>query len=255
MEVTESQDFDGLLINGQKRSIEEFQKLLELRKMVGAKSSVRGLAVQSAIPIGAGLGSSGALCTALAKLHTDADPERVARAAWEGEKLFHGRPSGVDPFTIAAGCPIVYRASDQNWRPLALEKFRRAELCFVLKDTGLRHSTVQVIQAVSRVREQTPLIWEDLMDALATNAEGMVRAFEENPGVELGRLMNDSHFRLIQLGVSCDELDSTVEELRNAGALGAKLTGAGRGGFVLSLFRKDAAAELAQQPGCLVHAL
>lgn len=254
MEVTESQEFDGLVINGQKRSIEEFQKLLELRKMVGAKTSVRGLAVQSAIPIGAGLGSSGALCTALAKLHTDSDPERVARAAWEGEKLFHGRPSGVDPFTIAAGCPIVYRASDQNWRPLALEKFRKAELCFVLKDTGLRHSTVQVIQAVSRVREQTPLIWEDLMDALATNAENMVRAFEENPGVELGRLMNDSHFRLIQLGVSCDELDSTVEELRNAGALGAKLTGAGRGGFVLSLFRKEAAAELGKQAGCIVHA-
>lgn len=246
--VEESQEFDGLKINNEKHPMSEFRKILEIRKILGASSTVRGISIQSTIPIGGGLGSSAALCTALAKLHLKGLPmEDLARSALQGERLFHGKPSGVDPFTIAVGRPIVYRASDQSWRALNTERFTQAGLCFVLKDTGLRHRTDEVIRAVTTVRSETPLIWEDLMDTLAQNAELMVKAFEESPTQGLGRLMNDSHFRLLQLGVSCETMDTVVEELRSQGALGAKLTGAGRGGFVLGLFRREDAEKLPRE--------
>ena len=75
------------------------------------------------------------------------------------------------------------------------------------------------------------------------NAEAMLRCFEGQPR-KLGRIMNDSHFRLMQLGVSCESLDDIAEKLRKEGALGAKLTGAGKGGFVLALFDTSRAQEL-----------
>ena len=52
---------------------------------------------------------------------------------------------------------------------------------------------------------------------------------------ELGRLMNINHGLLSALGVSAASLDDMVWAARDAGALGAKLTGAGGGGCILAL--------------------
>lgn len=236
LSVSESQTFDGLRVNGEARSVSEFQKILEIRHLVGASTRVRGVAIESAIPLGAGLGSSAALCTALARQHHPSDdPAALAERALRAEKLFHGSPSGIDPYTIAFGRPLVYRAADRDWRALELAKFHDARLRFVLVDSELRHRTSEVIEAVTRVKQETPLAWEDLIDALASNAEAMVEALEQNPAKALGPIMNDSHSRLIQLGVSNERMDALVERLRHRGALGAKLTGSGRGGFVLAL--------------------
>jgi mevalonate kinase len=246
LEIEEHEDPPGLIVNGEQRPDEEFRKILELRRLLGARADVRGLSIRSTIPIGAGLGSSAALCAALARrlAGPDADTEGLARAALEGERLFHGRPSGIDPYTIAVGKPIVFRAANLSWKPLDTRLFQENGLRFVLRDSGLRHRTVDVIEAVARVRRETPLIWEDLMDALSSNVEAMVRAFESGQGRSLGTLMNDSHFRLLQLGVSNDRLDALVDDLRAQGALGAKLTGAGQGGCVLALFREEDARSL-----------
>lgn len=53
---------------------------------------------------------------------------------------------------------------------------------------------------------------------------------------ELGRLMNASHQSCAHdYGISCPELDRLVEVAREAGALGARLTGAGFGGATVNL--------------------
>lgn len=53
---------------------------------------------------------------------------------------------------------------------------------------------------------------------------------------EFGRLLNESHASLRDdLGVSCAELDRLVEAAQRAGARGARLTGAGFGGYVLAV--------------------
>jgi mevalonate kinase len=51
----------------------------------------------------------------------------------------------------------------------------------------------------------------------------------------LGELMNENHVLLQKLSVSSPELDQLVEAAREAGALGAKLSGGGRGGNMIAL--------------------
>ncbi len=234
--IEESESTEGLYVNGEKKSETYWTQIQELRKVLGIELPCKGLSIKTQIPFGGGLGSSAALCVALCRHHHGLEGVELAKAALKGEKFFHGRPSGVDPYAVAIGKPLVFTTRDQSFRELDLSEFSRQKLCFVLKDSKLRHRTSEVVENVARTKTETPLIWEDLMDALSTNAEQMIQAFERNPSKDLGRLMNDTHFRLIQLGVSNDTLDDCVTDLKNSGALGAKLTGAGRGGYVLGLF-------------------
>ena len=68
----------------------------------------------------------------------------------------------------------------------------------------------------------------------------------------LGALMDGNHWLLYQLGVSSPEIERLVQAARQADALGAKLSGAGRGGNVIALVQQDtqeAAAEAMRQAG------
>jgi mevalonate kinase len=56
--------------------------------------------------------------------------------------------------------------------------------------------------------------------------------------------MNENHALLSQMGVSSPELDTLVETARSAGALGAKLSGAGRGGSMIALVAPEGSNEV-----------
>ena len=53
--------------------------------------------------------------------------------------------------------------------------------------------------------------------------------------IEVGKQMNRNHELLQSLTVSCDELDNLITIARDNGAIGAKMTGTGRGGNQISL--------------------
>jgi len=58
---------------------------------------------------------------------------------------------------------------------------------------------------------------------------------------ELGRLLNTSHESLRSFGSSTDALDALTAAMRDAGALGARVTGAGFGGYAIALCRPECA--------------
>jgi mevalonate kinase len=82
------------------------------------------------------------------------------------------------------------------------------------------------------------------VDALLEKLGGFSRQARERLADlhTLGRLMDEAHSVLSDLGVSCAELEDAVRSLRSAGALGAKLTGAGGGGAAIGLARDEAHA-------------
>lgn len=226
----------GLTVNGKPAEPELWTIVHGLALSMGAPSSLQGLSIRSTIPLAAGLGSSASLCVALARKYARLEGEALARRALEGEKLFHGTPSGVDPYTVALEMPLVFDAKNRSWRRLETKAFENSGLLIAVKDTGKPHATSEAIAAVSGLRTRAPREWESIVDALAANADAMTTAFETKPEL-LGDLMNDSQERLRKLGVSSPELESTLTEMHSAGALGAKLTGAGLGGCSVGVFQ------------------
>src|SRR6266508_2455465 len=71
------------------------------------------------------------------------------------------------------------------------------------------------------------------------------RAIEAGKPELLGELMNENHALLQKLTVSSPELDQLVEIARNTGALGAKLSGGGRGGNLIALVSPEIAEAVA----------
>jgi mevalonate kinase len=187
------------------------------------------------IPIGAGLGSSAsttvATISAVAKsTGTRLDRREIFKLAFIPENYLHGHPSGVDQATCTYGGIIQFR------KPAKIKaiKVKRQPMILVC-DSGIHRSTKALVgSVVKRSRKQTERFQAHL-EEINTLSDGVVHALKNEDDKELGSLMNRNHELLRQIGVSTLELDKLVAEANKAGALGAKLTGAGGGGCIIAL--------------------
>lgn len=184
------------------------------------------------IPAASGLGSSAALAVAITRAvgsYMRAPPELQQRAIWSAESIFHETPSGID--TAAAtfgGLGVFSRAG--GWKPL--EVSHPIELCVGI--SGRSRQTASLVQAVKQLCDRTPVA-RRVIDSLGDVTRAGMNALTVGDVDTLGRLFDVAHGLLSALRVSSAELDSLVHLARKAGALGAKLTGAGGGGAVVAL--------------------
>ncbi len=208
-----------------------------LEEIVRAVGPVR-LRVWSEAPPGAGLGSSGSVSAAaaaavLAARRERVDEEEVERLAWLAEKVHHGRPSGIDHTTAILGGFVVFEARGVYWR------LEAPTLLLVVADTGVPRSTRVAVERVlsryTRHRGGMGLVYA----AAARLAAEAVDALRARDLATLGELMDVFHGLLYALGVSTPEIERLVWAARRAGALGAKLTGAGMGGVVVALVEDE----------------
>jgi mevalonate kinase len=204
------------------------------------------LTVTSTIPIASGLGSGTAVSTALARalaafLGRRLDPAQVSALVFEVEKIHHGTPSGVDNTVVAYAQPVYFV------RGCTVERLSvRAPFILLIGDTGTRSSTRQAVERVRRGRQRNPARYDALFDQIGDVVIEARRAIESGDVDALGPLMDDNHELLIELGVSSHKLDDLVEAARFAGALGAKLSGAGRGGNMIALVEDDLVDQVAE---------
>lgn len=194
--------------------------------------------VDSRIPVAAGLGSSAAVAVASAAalgklLDINLSEEEIFRVAFEAEKIIHGNPSGVDPAISTYGGILMYR------RSTGMERLNiDMDLPLVVGDTKIERVTGEMVSRVSKLRERNPFIVNKIMDVGGDLAALGVKALESGDLETLGDLMNINHALLYAVGVSSDEIERLVYAARRAGALGAKMTGAGGGGCIIALSRR-----------------
>jgi mevalonate kinase len=204
------------------------------------------ITLKSAIPIGAGLGSSAALCTAIARLvvwRTDSDPALWIPLSTHLEDVFHGKSSGMDVNAIALGHPIEF-TMDSGAKPIhGLERLPR----FELYDSGLRGQTIDCVEKVKHWRVQNAHLcqrFDEKMDEAGSIAkEGLLR-FQTDPSAgeeRIARAMNEAQHCFETWGLLSPELIGQKHELLKQGALAVKLTGAGLGGFWVALWRGGSA--------------
>ena len=193
------------------------------------------LRVTSSIPLASGLGSSAAISVAIIRalssfLGQPLDDDTVSAIAFEVEKIHHGTPSGIDNTVVTYARP-VYFVRGQKIDLLRVPQ----PFTLIIGDTGIASSTAAVVADVRARHDADPQHYEGLFDA-AAQITGQARQLIESGRVhELGPLMNANHALLVELGVSSPELDRLVAAAREAGAKGAKLSGAGRGGNMIAL--------------------
>jgi len=208
-----------------------------------------------------GLGSSAALAVAVSRLLLGASgkrptPAKVLALALRMEEAFHGTPSGVDHTVSAHGAPLLYRrpVSAEPGRPGRVRKVRiGARATLVLALVGPRRGTQETVAALRRRAARWPVRYGRLFTEMGRLAVEGTAALEAGDLESLGDAMNVNHGLLAAAGVSSPALDTAVDTLRRAGALGAKLTGAGGdGGAVVALFRKAPTAGLLEQAGLAV---
>ena len=97
-----------------------------------------------------------------------------------------------------------------------------------------------------RGRKRDPARYDALFDQIGDIVDEAHQAIKAGDVDTLGPLMDDNHELLIKVGVSSPKLDKLVEAARFAGAMGAKLSGAGRGGNMIALVEDDVVEEVAE---------
>jgi len=196
-----------------------------------------GIKISSTIPVASGLGSGAAVTVALTRalsshINYQMTDEEVNSFAYEIEKLHHGTPSGIDN-TVVTYAKSVYFVKGQP-----IETFKVSKpFTIVIGNTGISAPTKESVGDVRKLWEADKDKWEGVFDQVGEIAKQAQTTLESDSLLsnKLGELMNQNHALLHELTVSSPELDKLVFAAREAGALGAKMSGGGRGGNMIAL--------------------
>ena len=187
---------------------------------------------------GSGVGASAASCVSLARalnatFGLGLSTEEINRIAWEGEFAYHGIPSGVDNTASTYGGVLVFKVRDgrQSFSKIDLER----PLHVVLANSGVTADTSTLDGFVLAMRDRDPAGFQATMDAISEQSRAMKAALERSDLATVGAIMTANHAILIEMGLSHPTLVELCERALAMGALGAKLTGGGRGGYMVAL--------------------
>jgi mevalonate kinase len=193
------------------------------------------LYVHSTIPVARGLGSGAAVSVAVAHavagfFQKKLSREELSGLAFQVEKLHHGTPSGIDNTVIAFEQPVYFVRGEP------VQSFRVARPFLVaIADTGVPAPTKVAVGDVRRGWEADRAHYDALFDKVGAIARSARTAIEGGRIDAIGTLMDENHALLREMGVSSTEVEKLIEAALRAGALGAKLSGGGRGGNIIAL--------------------
>jgi mevalonate kinase len=193
------------------------------------------------VPPGCGLGASAAMAVATARavleveqgptaMETDERRAQVLAAATAWERVFHGNPSGIDAAAAAtSGCILFSRA--EGPRPVTVLE----PLVLAVAIAGPPASTKLMVDNVAKLRARRPEIVDKALEGIRSVVANARLCIEHGDVIGLGRLLDLNQMLLAGLHLSTEEIETACAVAREAGALGAKLTGAGGGGAVIAL--------------------
>jgi mevalonate kinase len=152
--------------------------------------------------------------------------------------VFHGNPSGIDNTMSAVGGVALFRRGEPL-QPLRSNK----PLHLVVGYSGESSSTKEMVASVRRQLEQDPERVTKTFEGIESLVRNAKLAIEAGDVVALGQLLDLNHTLLSSLMLCTTKLDAMCQRAREAGALGAKMTGAGGGGCMFALAAKREEAE------------
>jgi mevalonate kinase len=238
---------------GELGSVEGFpyiRKAIELAfENIGKKSGL-DIGISSEVPPASGLGSSASVSiAAILAIHealgSTISKDELAKIGHKVEFEVQGAASPTDTAIATFGGILFIEPDKKEYERLD------AQLPLVIGYTGIERSTKVLIEDVKALRDKFP----EIIDSITDNIDKITREAKhriEN-SEDIGELMSINHGLLAALGVSNFKLDSLVYAALEAGAKGAKLTGAGGGGCMIAYVpdNGDAVAEAIEKCDCV----
>lgn len=192
--------------------------------------------ISSKVPPGIGLGSSAASCVAtVAAVYSlfqkNPSRQKVCEFAIESERLIHKRTSGADCYVSTFGGLMQYYSKSKRFKNIET----KGSLSLVVANTGIKHSTSDLVAGVKRFKDTNKILFESLAKQASDICLQACTAIESGKYDKVGELMNENQILLQQIGISHHKVHDIIEICSKAGAMGAKITGAGGGGAVIAL--------------------
>jgi mevalonate kinase len=193
------------------------------------------ITLKSDIPIASGLGSGAAISTALGRaislaLNQTISNDTLNQLVYEVEKIYHGTPSGIDNTVVVYEKPI-YFIKGKNVQHLDI----KSPFHIVIADTGETALTHESVGDVRKLYDSNPNETKFILDKVSNIVQQALICITSGNISRLGSLMTENHQQLQRLTVSSEKLDKLVAVALDAGALGAKMSGGGRGGNMIAL--------------------
>lgn len=201
------------------------------------------MTITSDLPAERGMGSSAAVDVAITRAMYQFFDRPLSRSTLLdtvaiGEKITHGNPSGIDAATSSSAVP-VWLIPHQTLQQLSFH----LNGVLIIADSGVKGQTGQAVASVARRKTTFPQVTNQQINTLGQLSYTARECLADNQITRLGEALNTAQEQLSGLGVSSPELDHLITVAREAGALGAKLTGGGMGGCMIALCADQASAK------------
>jgi mevalonate kinase len=265
-EVIASENGTGLTINAQdlNRSVsystDEIKRLLNGKVIypkidniavaaleMGGSDLQATIEIRSDIPVGAGLGSSAAVSVAtigaVADL-LDKQPksEEISKMAFHAEKIAHGTPSGIDNTIATYGGALRFQDGNITRKPT------KSNFPLIIVNTKVPRNTKELVTNVRELKDKHPNSINSVLNSMAKITDEFEKMFDEGALIRMGELFDVNQGLLDAIGVGHPKLSELIWQVRDLGALGAKLTGAGGGGCLIALtYNMEEAKKITQK--------
>ncbi|KAG4123166.1 hypothetical protein ERO13_D11G311000v2 [Gossypium hirsutum] len=221
--------------------------------------------VSSELPVGAGLGSSAAYCVSLSaallalsdsvkldvsqkgwSMFNESEAELVNKWAFEGEKIIHGKPSGVDNSVSTFGNVIKFKSG------VMTRVNSNMPLRMLITNTKVGRDTKALVANVSARKSRHPDAMCSVLNAIEAISDEWSTIIQSHAVDDLYLSANEEKLRelmemnqglLLSIGVSHASIENVLQTSMKY-KLASKLTGAGGGGCVLTLLPTHISGEV-----------
>jgi len=216
---------------------QSIDRILEVMGIDVGKTPIK-ITVGGTLLAGSGVGASAAICVSLARA-LDAQfklglpIEEINRVAWQGEFPYHGVASGVDNTASTYGGLLLFWLKDEQQHFARIKTPKPFEI--VLANSGVTVDTAALDEFIDQQKSGDPVLFAARLKTLTAQVFEVKQALESGDLEAMGKVLSQNHELLTDMQMSHETLDSMCRTALANGALGAKVTGGGRGGYMVSL--------------------
>lgn len=227
--------------------------VLEVKRF--EKEIEKGLFFKSTIPVGSGLGSSGALVAAIflrylkkakeikddvkVKWITGETPERLKVSLAQMESFFHGTSSGIDPLSIILNQPLLLKDKEHIDTVEIPEEKENGKNVIFLINTGVPRETSNLMGQFKTLCSQ-PAFLSKMEDNLVYYTNQSIETFLQNDEINFYQNLSKlTQFQLDEMSYFIPkDFHRIVSSGLDNGDYFLKMCGAGGGGFILGFTNK-----------------